>query len=198
LSSLGLRGKRALLNANVQPSSAAGQDAKLVEIDALVDGIVAHGQRLQKIQNPFDGITDEQLDRLEARMLQLPQIEAGISHTFTPKTYVREGTMRAGGIYLGHYHKERHVCVVLTGRMLLLNRDRTTTEIIAPCVFMGEPGRKLVYIQEDVLMQNIHETEKWPKELFEDVAKMEEHLYAKTDAWRAANALKSDSKKEIA
>lgn len=122
--------------------------------------------------------TPEMLDRLEAAMLELPQIEVPVTHHFCAGLYIREGIMQAGGIYLGHVHREQHLCVVLSGRMLLFNPDRTQKEICGPCVFIGEPGRKLVAVTHDVLMQNVHPTADWPAECFDDVEAREDFLYA--------------------
>lgn len=135
-------------------------------------------------------IDPAQLDALEARMLEMVQsglaqeIDIPVTHTFTPNTYVREGTMPAGALIIGHSHRAGHACIVLKGRMSLLNLDRTVTEIVAPCVFMGGVGRKVVFIHEDVLMQNIHETKDWPADMKTDVDALEDFLYAKTEAWK--------------
>lgn len=142
----------------------------------------------------LEPLTPEYLDRLEARMLGCSQVEVPVTHTFCAGLYIREGTMPAGNLFLGHSHKEEHHCVVLSGRMTIFNEDRTMEEIAGPCSFIGKPGRKLVYIHEDVTMQNVHSTAGWPDELFNDVDAMEEHLYAKTPGARAARLKNSPAK----
>jgi hypothetical protein len=137
-------------------------------------------------------ITPDMLDDLEAMFFSLIEkgtpgiweIDVPVTHTFTNHTYIREGIMPKGALIIGHCHKEPHHCVVLKGRMSILNSDRTVTEIVAPCAFLAGPGRKIVFIHEDVLMQNIHPTEGWDQELFTDVDKMEEGLYKRTDSYK--------------
>jgi hypothetical protein len=141
-------------------------------------------------------ITPEMLDRLEAELLAFPQIEVPIKHTFCNGLYIREGVLPAGGLILGHSHKEQHHCVVLSGKLLIFNFDRTVTEINGPASFIGEPGRKLGLSVTEVVMQNIHPTANWPADCFGDVVTMEEHLYAITTPARAAR-MNAACKKEI-
>ena len=143
-------------------------------------------------------ITPEMLDRLEVEMLKLPQIDVDVTHHLQAGLYVREGILPAGGIYLGHFHREEHLCVVLSGRMLLIHFDRSQTEICGPQAFWGKPGRKLVIVTHDVLMQNIHSTADWPDECFYDLDAREEWLYAITPAARAHRQKKSIPEKLFA
>jgi len=161
-------------------------------VDELVNGIVVAGMAKQRGVQQLKTIDPAKLDELEKAMFEL--VESGVlkeispvtTHTFTPNTYVREGKMFAGSVYLGHSHKTIHHCIVISGRMSLLNADRTTTEIVAPCVFLGSPGRKAVFIHEDVIMQNIHDTRDLPREVLceERIEELEDLLYSKTDAYR--------------
>lgn len=151
-------------------------------------------------------ITSEMLDELEAWIFHnihggqvgFYEINIPTTHSFTRHTYVREAVMPKGSLIIGHYHKETHVCVVLKGRMSILNPDRSVTEIVAPAVFIGAPGRKVGLMHEDVLMQNIHSMEGWPENVIgvfcrvflnnnytsEDVDLLEEYLYRRTDAYK--------------
>ena len=128
-------------------------------------------------------ITPEQLDRVEELLLEsFPQLDIPATHTFVDGLYIREATLPKGSLILGHHHTTEHWCVVLTGRMTIINPDRSVTEIIAPCAFAGGLGRKVAYIYEDLRMQNIH-TVNW-HDKSRDPLMFEEFLYRKTDAFR--------------
>jgi hypothetical protein len=159
--------------------------------------------------SPFGGlaptrrtVTPELLDQLEEEFFQslaqgvpgIQEIDIPVTHTFTDHTYVREGIMPKGALVIGHYHREPHVCVVLKGSMSILNADRTETKVVAPFVFIAGPGRKVGYMHEDVLMQNIHSTQDWPEHLRHDVEAMEEHLYQRTAAFHQHRLRKQMSK----
>jgi len=125
-------------------------------------------------------ITPEQFDQLERRLLAQPQVETPVTHLFAGGLYVREAAIPAGSLALGHEHKSAHHCVVLKGKMSLLTPDGIVTEIVAPCAFTGQPGRKLVFVHEDVVMQNIYPTGDWPAECHRDIEAMENHLCHKS------------------
>lgn len=122
-------------------------------------------------------ITPELFDELERWLLTLPQVETPVTHQFAGGLYIREGAIPAGTLALGHEHRAAHHCVILKGRMTLLTPDGSVTEIFAPCAFIGQPGRKLVFVHEDVVGQNIHPTGDWPAKCLSDIGAMEEHLY---------------------
>lgn len=122
-------------------------------------------------------ITPAQYDELERWMFTLPQLELPVTHQFAAGLYIREGKLPADSLVLGHEHKEPHHCVILKGRMTLLTPDGQTQEIVAPCAFIGQPGRKLVFVHEEVVGQNIHSTADWPAACHGDIEAMEEHLY---------------------
>jgi hypothetical protein len=139
---------------------------------------------------PPGKITPEMLDALEERGFELVnqgvlnELDVPITHTFTKHSYVREGVMPAGALVIGHYHKEPHHCIVLSGHMTLLNSDRTTTDIVGPASFMAAPGRKVGYMHTDVVMQNIHPIKGWPAECFSDVEAMEDYIYRRSPAFK--------------
>lgn len=147
---------------------------------------------------PQGNITPEMLDELEATMFELIvrghpaiyEVDIPTTHTFTKFSYVREGVMPAGSVIVGHFHKEPHHCVVLSGHMTVLNADRTTVDIIGPATFYAGPGRKIGYMHTDVVMQNIHPRGDWPQGTEDDVEKVEEHIYKRTDAFKKYRAYK--------
>jgi hypothetical protein len=116
-------------------------------------------------------------EQIEAQLLQLPQVECPVLHHFGPGVYIREVRMPAGSLILGHRHKHTHTNILVSGRLKFLNEGREVAELVAPAVITSNPGRKLAYIIEDTVWQNIYATEE------RDVEKLEAMLLDKSDAW---------------
>jgi len=106
---------------------------------------------------PAIPLTPARIERAEAELLELPQAECPLRHIFAPGLVVREVTMPAGALVIGHTHREADLNIMLTGRLTLLQQDGTLKELRAPQTFIGAPGRKIAYIHETVIWQNI-----WP------------------------------------
>jgi hypothetical protein len=67
---------------------------------------------------------------------------------------------------------------MLKGRVLMINADGSKTEVIAPTTFVAEPGRKIGYILEDMVWQNIYATDET------DVEKLEAMFLDKSVTWQ--------------
>ena len=98
-----------------------------------------------------------------------PQVECIEKHHFAPGLYVKEITMPAGSIIVGKPHKTEHLCIMLQGRMKLLMKDGEVRELVAPMTFVGKPGRKIAYIIETVVFQNVFATEETDIEKLENM-----------------------------
>ena len=108
--------------------------------------------------------------RVEALMPELramPQVDCKEKHYFGPGLYVREVTMPAGSVIVGKPHKTEHLCVMLQGRMKIVKDDGEVIELTAPATFVGKPGRKIAYILETVVFQNIFATDETDVEKLE-------------------------------
>lgn len=105
-------------------------------------------------------VTPEFIERAEAKMLGMEQASCEVIHRFGPGLYIRELRMKAGTFAIGHRQTTKHMNVMLCGRAIMLNPDGSTTELIAPQTFVSEPGRKIGYIVEDIVWQNIYATDK--------------------------------------
>lgn len=119
-------------------------------------------------------ITEAVITDAAKRMLAHPQAECPVIHRFGPGIYIRELSMQAGTFAIGHHQKFEHMNIMLKGRVTMLNDDGTTTELVAPMVYVGKPGRKIGYVREDMVWQNIYATTET------DVEKLEEMLLDKT------------------
>lgn len=126
------------------------------------------------------------LERIEAQLLAQPvQAEHELKHSFAPGVYLREITMFAGTILIGHEHKFEHFNVILTGKALLY-MDGKVTEVTAPCYFKSGAGvRKVLYIVEEMRWATIHTNEDEER----DVDTLEERLITKSATFKSFEEL---------
>ena len=117
------------------------------------------------------------VQRLESAFLDLPQADCPITHRFSPGIYIREVVMPADSYVVGHHHKTVHFNNMLSGRLTILNEDGTKTELVAPQSFISPPGRKIAYIHEDVIWQNVFATDE------RDVDALDEMFLDKSESW---------------
>lgn len=98
-------------------------------------------------------------DQIEAKLLELPQIDCPVLHHFGFGVYIREVRMPAGSLILGHRHRNAHTNILVSGRLKFLNEGGEVVELTAPAVIKSNPGRKLAFILEDTIWQNVYATE---------------------------------------
>lgn len=111
---------------------------------------------------------------IEQEMLAQPQADCPVTHRFGPGIYIREVFLPRGAYVIGHLHTTAHVNIMLTGVLGLMNDNGTETILRAPQTFVAPPGRKVAYIYEDVIWQNVHATD------VTDVEKLEEMFLDKS------------------
>ena len=122
---------------------------------------------------------------LEIECLRQDQVECPVIHRFGPGIYIREVHIPADTFAIGHYQKHEHVNIFLKGRLFMLNDNGSTSELKAPMLFIGKPGRKCGYICEDVVWLNIYSTNET------DVNKLESIFLDKSKEWKDANKLQN-------
>ena len=120
----------------------------------------------------------QNIEQVEDDLLKLPQVDCPVTHKFSDGLYIRELFMPAGTFAIGHHQNFRHFNVMLKGKVLVLNADGTKTELTAPMSFTAEPGRKIGYVIEDMVWQNIYPTNET------DIDKLEAHYLTKSDTWQ--------------
>lgn len=114
-------------------------------------GLLDESSILSKIlTEPIDTkVLVELLSRQEQR-------EMPVDHKFAPGIYIREISMPADTLVIGHTHKTKHFNIVLSGRALILV-DGEWQKINAPMTFVSGAGvQKTLYILEDMLWQTVH------------------------------------------
>lgn len=95
------------------------------------------------------------IPEMEKMMLALPQAEAPVAHLFSPGLCVRQVTLPAGNVAIGHLQKYEHLNIMLEGCVTM--DDGQTLR--APLVFVGKPGRKRGYVHEKVTWLNVYPTD---------------------------------------
>lgn len=125
---------------------------------------------------PTGEVARSRLDDLEVAMLAEPQVECPTTHTFKPGLYIREATLPAGALVLGHAWRDAQWNIMKSGRILVMVGGKAT-EMRAPRAFKGPPGRKLAYVLEETVWVNVFATDET------DVAAIEEIIVDKTSAW---------------
>lgn len=99
------------------------------------------------------------LDQPEKTLMQMPQAECSVVHHFGPGVCIREVFMPAGTLAIGHKQRFEHLNVMLRGKVMIANDDGSTQILSAPVIFTGKAGRKIGYVMEDMVWQNIYSTD---------------------------------------
>jgi hypothetical protein len=111
----------------------------------------------------------QSLDNLAVAVKNSPQVECKESHHFGPNIYIKEVTLPAGAVIIGKHHRHEHLCNMVSGRMIVVDSDGNRTELVAPMTFMAKSGRKIAYIIETVVFQNIYSTSETDIQKLEDM-----------------------------
>jgi hypothetical protein len=111
----------------------------------------------------------QSLDNLAVAVKSAPQVECPEKHHFGPNLYIKEVTLPAGSVIVGKYHRHEHLCNMVAGRMIVVDSEGNRTELIAPMTFMAKSGRKIAYIIETVVFQNIYSTSETDIQKLEDM-----------------------------
>lgn len=103
--------------------------------------------------------TRSQIDRLEAELKSLPQVDIPVQNDFAPGLYVRTIKVPKGATLTGKVHATEHVFIISKGSMLIATEDGKRV-VKAPFQCIGKPGMKRVgYALEDTVCTNIHITD---------------------------------------
>lgn len=119
----------------------------------------------------------QKLDQLETAMLQMPQADCPVIHHFGPGIYMREVTLKAGTLAIGHAQKHEHLNVMLTGAVSMVDNGQVKV-VKAPLIYVGKPGRKVGYVLEDTVWLNIYATDET------DIEKLEEMFLDKSETFQ--------------
>lgn len=119
-----------------------------------------------------------QMENAEKELLQHPQADCPVVHHFGPGVCIREVFMPAGTLAIGHKQKYEHLNLMLRGKVMVINDDGTAHVLSAPMIFVGKPGRKIGYVLEDMVWQNIYATD------LKNADDVEAYFIEKSEDWR--------------
>jgi len=111
----------------------------------------------------------QEVEELEERALKEEQVECSVVHRFAPGIYIREVTIPAGTFSIGHLQKTEHLNIMLQGRVTMIGEDEEWVELAAPTTFVSKPGRKIGFIKEEMVWQNVYATAETDIEKLEDM-----------------------------
>jgi len=123
----------------------------------------------------------QRVAQLEAEMLEFPQARCPVVHRFADGLYVREVTIPAGVFAIGHYQRQRHLCVMVRGSVLMVGPEGERKQFDAPLTYVCEPGRKAGYVLEEMTWLNVYATTDT------DVEKLEATFLEKSGVYLAAS-----------
>jgi hypothetical protein len=111
----------------------------------------------QSMQTP----AQQQVNKLEAAMLKLPQVEQPLKHHFAPGLYAREILNPKGSLIVTKMHKTCHLHVIVKGKISVWIEGIGVKTFTAPHVGITYPGtRRIIYAHEDTIFMTLHPTDK--------------------------------------
>ena len=136
----------------------------------------------------------EQINRLQAEMVKMPQIELPTEHYFAGGMYCRKVFRPAGTTIVGKVHKKAHLFLCAKGQILAWSETGMRT-LNAGDVVESQPGTKRVtYAVEDSIGVTFHVTDKIDLDDIESelVEPDELALFDATNKLKLSNILKGN------
>ena len=97
---------------------------------------------------------------------EITQIECPLEHFFANGLYGRKIFVPAGATVVTGVHKKQHMTVALEGHCVVIDEIGDRKDIVAPCVFVTEPGtQRAVYAVTDTSWLTVHAYEDEDKSL---------------------------------
>lgn len=112
----------------------------------------------------------QQIDTIEAGLLQLPQVEIPVQHRFAEQQglYAREIVIPKDALMTGRVHKHQHVSIMISGDMTVLTETGMQRVKGYHC-WICPPGTKRVgYAHEETRWLTVHHTDHMQPEGIED------------------------------
>jgi hypothetical protein len=136
------------------------------------------GRRSPAVLTLGAGASLADIERVEEKMLRLPQVNVPVLHRFAPGAYVRSVVMPADTYVIGHEHTTEHFNFVMRGRALVLCEGRVEL-IVAPCIFVSTAGvRKVLHVLEEMEWATVHPTHET------DLTKLDAALIRKSESFQ--------------
>lgn len=105
-------------------------------------------------------VSREQIDRLQAEMVKMPQVELQTEHFFSPGMYCRRVYRPAGTLIVGKVHKQPHFFLCAKGEIIAWT-ENGMKKLQAGDVIESKAGTKRVTMATmDSIGITIHKTDK--------------------------------------
>lgn len=102
----------------------------------------------------------EQIERLQAEMVKMPQADLETEHYFSEGMYCRKLTRPAGTLIVGKVHKKPHFFLCAKGEIIAWTESGMRT-LKAGDIIESQPGTKRVtYAISDAIGITVHKTDK--------------------------------------
>lgn len=99
------------------------------------------------------------IERLQAVISKMPQVELPTRHYFADGMYCREVFRPADTTIVGKVHKREHFYMVIQGEVTVVSGTQRV-RVKAPHIFVSTPGTKrAVYSHEDSVCITVHRTD---------------------------------------
>ena len=102
----------------------------------------------------------EQIDKLQAEMIKMPQAQLETEHYFSEGMYCRKLTRPAGTLIVGKCHKKSHFFLCAKGEIIAWT-ESGMRRLQAGDIIESKPGTKRVtYAVSDAIGITVHKTDK--------------------------------------
>lgn len=118
---------------------------------------------------------------LEEKMLDADQAKTNVTHVFGDGFYIRELRANAGTFLVGHLQKFEQMNLFIKGKVLIFKENGERFLIEAPQTYIGEPGRKVGLVIEDMVWQNVFKTES------QDIEEIEKKFFDRSEQFIQKN-----------
>lgn len=101
----------------------------------------------------------EFIDKFEASMEGVDDVEIPLKHTFTPGLYMREIVIPAGTLATSKLHKTEHFFAISMGDISVWTQEAGTVRLKAPHTGITKPGtRRIFFAHADTVWTTFHAT----------------------------------------
>jgi hypothetical protein len=101
------------------------------------------------------------VDKMQAVMEKMPQVEMPLTHEFAPNLYIRTILMPKGSFVISKIHKTEHPFIISRGKVAVWIEGVGVKIFTAPHRGITKAGtRRLLYMHEDTEWTTFHVTDK--------------------------------------
>tara|TARA_R110000772_G_scaffold164646_2_gene276099 strand:+ start:164 stop:607 length:444 start_codon:yes stop_codon:yes gene_type:complete len=79
-----------------------------------------------------------------------------LTHSFSDGVYIREMSIREGGVIIGKIHNRSHTWFLMKGKLKIANEDGTTTYSAPTYVNANSGAKRVIVALEDSVFVNVH------------------------------------------